>query len=216
MQLKEILVGIDGIKARGNLDLDITNVDSDSRKIKENGMFVAIQGYETDGIQYIDNAIENGAKVVMVQETVDFKQLSIPQDITLIVVPDTRVALAVCACNFYDNPSRKFTLVGVTGTKGKTTTTYMIKKILEKQGKKVGLVGTIATYIGDRKIEDSARTTPESIKLQKIFKDMVDEKVDVVVMEVSSQSLKLNRVLGCDFHNYYINFFIYHIFEYFL
>ncbi len=199
MNLKEILLGIEGIKARGNLELDITNVDSDSRNIKENGMFITIQGYEVDGIDYIDSAIENGAKVIMVQETVDLSKLKIPEDITLLVVPDTRVALAVCACNFYDNPSRKFKLVGVTGTKGKTTTTFMIKKILEKQGKKVGLVGTIATYIGDKKIEDSSRTTPESIKLQKIFAEMVKEKVDVVVMEVSSQSLKLNRVLGCDF-----------------
>lgn len=199
MNLKEILIGIEGIKARGNLELDITNVDSDSRNIKENGMFIAIQGYEVNGTDYIDSAIKNGAKVVMVQETVDLSKLKIPEDITLLVVPDTRVALAMCACNFYDNPSRKFKLIGVTGTKGKTTTTFMIKKILEKQGKKVGLVGTIATYIGDKKIEDSSRTTPESIKLQKIFADMVKEKVDVVVMEVSSQSLKLNRVLGCDF-----------------
>ncbi len=199
MNLKEILLGIEGIKARGNLELDITNVDSDSRNIKENGMFIAIQGYEVDGIDYIESAIENGAKAIMVQENVDLAKLKISQDITLLVVPDTRVALAICACNFYDNPSRKFKLVGVTGTKGKTTTTFMIKKILEKQGKKVGLVGTIATYIGDKKIEDSSRTTPESIKLQQIFAKMVEEKVDVVVMEVSSQSLKLNRVLGCDF-----------------
>ena len=199
MNLKEILLGIEGIKARGNLELDITNVDSDSRNIKENGMFIAIQGYEVDGIDYVESAIENGAKAIMVQENVDLAKLKISQDITLLVVPDTRVALAICACNFYDNPSRKFKLVGVTGTKGKTTTTFMIKKILEKQGKKVGLVGTIATYIGDKKIEDSSRTTPESIKLQQIFAKMVEEKVDVVVMEVSSQSLKLNRVLGCDF-----------------
>ena len=199
MKLKEILVGISGIKAKGNLDLDITNVDSDSRNIRENGMFVAIQGYETNGVEYISGAIENGASVIMVEESVDLKKLTIPENLTLIVVPDTRTALAICACNFYNNPSRKFKLIGVTGTKGKTTTTYMIKKILEKQGKKVGLIGTIATYIGDKKIEDSSRTTPESIKLQKIFNCMVEEKVDVVVMEVSSQSLKLNRVLGCDF-----------------
>lgn len=199
MNLKEILIGIEGIKARGNLELDITNVDSDSRNIRENGMFIAIQGYEVDGTDYINSAIENGAIAIMVQETADFAKLKISEDITLLVVPDTRVALSICACNFYDNPSKKFKLIGVTGTKGKTTTTFMIKKILEKQGKKVGLVGTIATYIGDKKIEDSSRTTPESIKLQKIFADMVKEKVDVVVMEVSSQSLKLNRVLGCDF-----------------
>ncbi len=199
MNLKEILVGIEGIKARGNLELDITNVDSDSRNIEKNGMFVAIEGYETNGEQYIENAIENGAIVVMVQETADLKEINIPENITLLVVPDTRLALAICACNFYDHPSRKFTLIGITGTKGKTTTTFMIKKILEKQGKKVGLIGTIAIYIGDKKVETSARTTPESIKLQKVFADMVKENVDVVVMEVSSQSLKLNRVYGCDF-----------------
>lgn len=199
MNLKEILVGIDGIKAKGNIDLDITNVDSDSRNIKENGMFVAIRGFETDGNNYISDAIANGATVIMVDENTNLKQLSLPENITLLVVPDTRLALAICACNFYDNPSKKFKLVGVTGTKGKTTTTFMIKKILEKAGHKVGLIGTVAIYIGDKKIKDSARTTPESIELQKIFADMVKENVDVAVMEVSSQSLKLNRVYGCDF-----------------
>ncbi len=199
MKLKEILVGIEGIRAKGNLDLDITNVDSDSRNISENGMFIAISGYETDGVNYINDAIKNGARVIMVEESVELKSLSIPENVTLVVVKDTRTALAICACNFYNNPSRKFKLIGVTGTKGKTTTTYMIKKILEKQGKKVGLIGTIAIYIGEKKIEESSRTTPESIKLQKIFSRMVEENVDVVVMEVSSQSLKLNRVLGCDF-----------------
>lgn len=199
MNLKEILVGIEGIKAKGDLEIDISNVDSDSRNIKKGGMFVAIHGFETDGVEYIPSAIENGAKVIMVDENVDLKKLNIPQDITLLVVPDTRKALPICACNFYENPSRKFKLIGVTGTKGKTTTTFMIKKVLEKQGKKVGLVGTIATYIGEKMIEESSRTTPESTKLQKIFADMVKEKVDVVVMEVSSQSLKLGRVDGCDF-----------------
>lgn len=199
MNLKEILLGIEGIKAKGNMELDITNVDSDSRNIQVDGMFVAVHGFETDGVAYIQDAIKNGAKVVMVQEDTDLKTLAIPEEVTLIVVPDTRKALAICACNFYDQPSKKFKLIGITGTKGKTTTTYMIKKILEKQGKKVGLIGTIATYIGDKKIEDNARTTPESIKLQKIFAQMVEEGVEVVVMEVSSQSLKLDRVAGCDF-----------------
>lgn len=199
MNLKEILVGLEGIKAKGNIELEITNVDSDSRNIKENGMFVAIHGFETDGNSYIPDAIKNGANVIMVDEDTNLKELSIPEDVTLLVVPDTRIALAVCACNFYGNPSKKFKLIGVTGTKGKTTTTFMIKKILEKAGHKVGLIGTIAVYIGDKKIKDSSRTTPESIELQKIFADMVKENVDVVVMEVSSQSLKLNRVYGCDF-----------------
>ena len=199
MELKKILSGIDGIKAKGNLDIDIKNVESDSRNIKKDGMFVAIRGFETDGHTYIESAIANGAKVIMMEEGFDFRNLNIPEDVTLIVVPNTRYALAICACNFYDNPSRKFKLIGVTGTKGKTTTTYMIKDILEKQGKNVGLIGTIATYINGKKIEDSARTTPESITLQKSFAEMVDNKVEYVVMEVSSQSLKLDRVVGCDF-----------------
>ena len=199
MNLKEILVGLEGIKAKGNIDVEITNVDSDSRNIKENGLFIAIRGFEVDGSDYIEDAIANGASVVMVDENTKVKELNLPENVTLLMVPDTRIALAVCACNFYDNPSRKMKLIGVTGTKGKTTTTFMIKKILEKAGHKVGLIGTIAIYIGEKKIKDSTRTTPESIELQKIFAEMVEQNVDVVVMEVSSQSLKLNRVYGCDF-----------------
>jgi len=200
MQLKEILVGLEGLKVRGNLDLEITYIDQDSRNIKENSLFVAIKGFDVDGHEYIDAAIKQGATAIMVEEGVDVKLLkSIPENITIIVAKDTRYALAICSCNFYGNPSRKFKLIGITGTKGKTTTSFMIKKILEKAGKKVGLIGTIATYIGDKKLEDSARTTPESNKLQEIFAKMVEEKVDSVVMEVSSQSLKLHRVAGCDF-----------------
>lgn len=199
MELKRILIGLEHLKAKGNLSIDITNIASDSREIKQGGMFIAIKGFETDGHNYIDAAIENGAKVIMVQDGIDLKSLNIPDDVTLIVSENTRYALAICSSNFYDNPSKKFKLVGVTGTKGKTTTTFMIKSILEKQGKKVGLVGTIAIYIGDKKLEDSDRTTPESVKLQQIFAQMVEEKVDVVIMEVSSQSLKLDRVAGCDF-----------------
>ena len=200
MQLKEILVGIEGLKVRGRLDIEITNLEKDSRKIQENGLFVAIKGFDTDGHEYIENAIEKGAKAIIVQEGVDTEQIKkIPAEITVIMAKDTRYALAICSCNFYNNPSRKFKLIGITGTKGKTTTSFMTKKILEKAGKKVGLIGTVAIYIGDKKIEDSDRTTPESNKLQRVFSKMVEEGCDVVVMEVSSQSLKLHRVAGCDF-----------------
>ena len=200
MELKKILVGIEGIKAKGSLDIKISNLDSDSRKIKENGLFVAIKGFDVDGNDYIKSAIENGAVAVMTTPDVDKKLLrEIADKVTIIVVPDTRLGLALASCNFYGNPSKKFKLVGITGTKGKTTTSFMTKAILEKQGYKVGLIGTIATYIGDKKLEDSDRTTPESNKLQKIFYKMAKEECDVVVMEVSSQSLKLNRVAGCDF-----------------
>ena len=127
----------------------------------------------------------------MVQEGCDLKKIKLPADVTIIMAKDTREALAICSCNFYGNPSRKFKLIGVTGTKGKTTTTYMIKEILEKAGHKVGLIGTIATYINGKMISESARTTPESIALQKTFAQMVEAGVEYVVMEVSSQSLKL-------------------------
>lgn len=200
MELKKILVGIEGIKAKGLLDIDITNIERDSRKIKKGGLFVAINGFEANGNDYIKSAIENGAVAVMTTMDIDKNLLKEIADlVTIIVVPDTRKGLALASCNFYGNPSKKFKLVGITGTKGKTTTTFMTKAILEKQGLKVGLIGTIATYIGDKKLEDSDRTTPESNKLQYLFAKMAEENCDVVVMEVSSQSLKLDRVAGCDF-----------------
>lgn len=199
MNLKNILLGIEGIKAKGNLDIDIANIENDSRKVKKGNLFFAIKGFSVDGTKFIKNAIENGASAILVEEGIDIKSLEIPEDITLIVVPDARKAMAIAACNFYNNPSKKFKLIGVTGTKGKTTTTFMLKAILEKQGYKVGLIGTIANYIGGVCLGDSDRTTPESITLQKLFAQMVEENCQVVVMEVSSQSLKLNRVYGCDF-----------------
>ena len=199
MELKKLLVGLEGIKAKGNVDLEIKGIEKNSKEVKEGYLFIAIKGFSTDGHQYVENAIENGAKCVMLQEGCDFKSLNIPADITILMVKDTREALAICSANFYGNPSRQLKLIGVTGTKGKTTTTFMIKQILEEAGKKVGLIGTIATYINGKRIKDSDRTTPESLELQQIFKQMVDEGVEVVVMEVSSQSLKLHRVDGCQF-----------------
>lgn len=200
MKLKNVLSGLEGLKVKGDLDIDISNVSSDSREIKDEGLFVAIKGFDVDGHDYIKSAIENGAVAIIASMDIDKKLLKeIMDKVTIIIAQDTRLALAVCACNINSNPSRKFKLVGITGTKGKTTTSFMIKTILEKAGKKVGLVGTIATYIGDKKLEDSDRTTPESTKLQQVFAKMAKAKCDVVVMEVSSQSLKLNRVAGCDF-----------------
>lgn len=199
MELKEILSGIEGLKAKGNLNLTIENIENDSRKIKENTLFIAIRGFETDGHNFIQKAIENGASAIMVQQDFELKSILFPPNVTIIVAPDTRYALAMCACNFYGHPSKKFKLIGVTGTKGKTTTTFMIKQVLEKQGYKVGLIGTIANYIGEKCLGESERTTPDSLTLQRIFYQMAKEKVDCVVMEVSSQSLKLNRVAGCYF-----------------
>ncbi len=201
MELKNILSGIEGLKAKGNLNLDITGITNDSREVKNGFLFIAIKGFDTDGHAYINKAIENGAKAILIQEEMAKQVISqIPENITLITSDNTRKATAICACNYYDNPSRKMQLIGVTGTKGKTTTTFMIKTILEKQGIKTGLIGTIATYIGDKKLEDSDRTTPDSIKLQSYFAQMVEAGCKACVMEVSSQSLKLHRVDGCDFN----------------
>ena len=199
MELKKILLGLEGIKAKGNVDIDIKGIEKNSKEVKDGYMFIAIKGFSTDGHQFVESAIKSGAKCVMLQEGCELKSLNIPDDITVLVVKDTRQALAICSSNFYGNPSTQLKLIGVTGTKGKTTTTFMIKEILEKAGKKVGLIGTIATYINGKKIKDSDRTTPESLELQQLFRQMVDEGVEVCVMEVSSQSLKLHRVDGCQF-----------------
>ena len=199
MELKEILLGLEGLKVKGTLDLEIKGIENNSKDVKEGFLFIAIKGFSTDGHQYVENAIENGAVAVMVEEGCNLKELKIPANVTVIMSPNTRRALAITASNFYGNPSAKFKLIGVTGTKGKTTTTFMIKQVLEKQGYKVGLIGTIANYIGEKCLGESERTTPDSLTLQRIFYQMAKEKVDCVVMEVSSQSLKLNRVAGCYF-----------------
>ena len=144
MKLKYLLNGLEGLKARGNLDIDIKNIAHDSRKVKKDGMFIAIKGYETDGHKYIRDAINNGAKVIIIEEGSSIKKSDINEDTTVILSPNTRIALARVACNFYNNPSTKFNLIGITGTKGKTTTSFMVKSILEKHGQKVGLIGTSA------------------------------------------------------------------------
>ena len=197
MELRKLLVGLEGVKAKGDLKLDITGITRDSREVVKGNMFVAIKGFESDGHNYLKDAIANGASTIVIEDINSVKGLK--DKVTIILTDNTRRFLAIASSNFYGNPSKKFKLIGITGTKGKTTTTFMIKSILEKAGQKVGLIGTIATYIGDKKLEDSDRTTPEGDKLQKIFAEMVAENVEVVVMEVSSQSLKLHRVDGCDF-----------------
>ena len=199
MKLKNILVGLEGLKAKGDIEKEIKGIEKNSQNIKKGYIFVAIKGFTADGHEYIEDAIKNGANTIVVEEGFNLKSIKFPEDITLIVAKDTREFLAIAASNFYDNPSKKFKLIGVTGTKGKTTTTFMIKEILEKAGKKVGLIGTVAVYINGEKQADSERTTPESIELQKIFAQMVEQGVEYVVMEVSSQSLKLHRVDGCEF-----------------
>jgi len=201
MDLKSILSGLEGLKVKGSLDVEVNEIRNSSNLVQKGDMFVAIDGFDTDGHQYIGEAIQKGAKVIMAQADKITKEMvkELPENVTFILAPDTRHAVSICACNFYKNPSRKLKLIGITGTKGKTTTTFMIKELLEKQGFKVGLIGTICTYIGDKNLGDNDRTTPESLELQQLLSRMVEEKCDVAVMEVSSQSLKLGRVDGCEF-----------------
>lgn len=199
MLLNKLLERVEIKNKVGNLDLDITNIHSDSRKIKQGGLFVAIDGFSKNGIEFIPNAIENGAIAIIVEPNVNVEEIYSKFNIPIISVLNTRKTLAMTACTFYDNPSKKLKLIGVTGTKGKTTTTFMIKSILEEHGLNVGLIGSIAVYINKEKLEDTDRTTPESIEIQKNLALMVQKNVDVAIIEVSSQAMKLDRVTGCDF-----------------
>ena len=199
MLLNKLISKVEIINKIGNLNIDINNIHSDSRKIKEGGLFIAINGFSKNGIEFIPDAIKNGAIALIVEPNVNLDSLNLPANIPAISVTNTRTALAQIACEFYDNPSKKLKLIGITGTKGKTTTTFMVKSILETHGLNVGLIGSIAVYINGEKIEDTDRTTPESIEIQKYLAKMVEQKVDVAIIEVSSQAMKLDRVTGCDF-----------------
>lgn len=193
MLLSKLIEGLNAQKVNGTLEIDIDNIAYDSRKTRAGSLFVCIEGTIVDGHKYIADAIENGTKAFLVQ-----KDVEVPEGITTIKVENTRYGLAFVADAFNDHPSTKFNLIGITGTKGKTTTSYMVKAILEAEQHKIGLVGTVANLIGDEVLY-TARTTPESLDLQNLFGDMVEKNVDSVVMEVSSQGLELHRVAQCDF-----------------
>ena len=181
MELKKLLTGIENFKTKGDVEIDIKKVESNSKKVGPDTLFVAVKGYDFDGHQYVNEAIEKGATAVMLDMSADLKNITIPKGVTVIITDDNRKALARVSCNYYGNPSKFFKLIGVTGTKGKTTTTYMIKAILEKAGYKVGLIGTIASYIGDECLGESSRTTPESLELQGLFYKMAKAKCDYVI-----------------------------------
>lgn len=194
MKLLELLNGIKYEVEEGSLEKEINHLQYDSRKILDGDMFVCLKGFEADGHEYAQKAVDLGAKVIVCENDIEIKG----NDITVIKVKEGRKALATMAANYYGHPSKKLKLIAVTGTNGKTTTVYILKSMLEKAGFKAGLVGTIANYIGDEKIK-SERTTPESLELQKLFSDMVASGCEYCVMEVSSHSLDLDRVYGCEF-----------------
>lgn len=193
MLLRELIEGLSVKTIQGDLDIEIDEVAYDSRKARHGSLFVCVEGTVVDGHQYINDAIDNGTKAFLVQ-----KNVKVPEGITVIETEDTRYGLAYVADVFFGHPSQKLNLIGITGTKGKTTTTYMVKSIMEAAGHKMGLIGTVANLIGSELLY-AARTTPESYDLQSLFNDMVEKNVDTAVMEVSSQGLELHRVAKCDF-----------------
>lgn len=172
-------------------DTEVRELVYNSRKVKHGDVFCCIMGTFADGHKYAQQAVDAGAAALVVERKLD---IDVPQ----ILVEDTRIAMAEMAAAYYGYPSREMQMIGVTGTNGKTSTTYMLKAIAERMGKKVGLIGTIRNMIGDI-IIDTERTTPESVDLQRILRQMKDEKVDVVIMEVSSHSLDQKRVHGIEY-----------------
>lgn len=190
--LKELLEQLDYTCERGSLEKRVEAVVYDSRKVVKNCLFICIKGANFDGHQAAYQAAADGAAAILV-----CGEVSVPEDseVTLIRVEDTRYAMAFVAAAWFDHPAEKLTTIGITGTKGKTTTTYLVKSILENAGRKVGLVGTIETIIGSEHIH-AVNTTPESWILQEYFDRMVKAGCDTVVMEVSSQALMLHRTQG--------------------
>ncbi len=194
-QCKELLKGITYECIKGTVDKEVSEVVYDSRKIVKDCLFICICGYNTDGHDFACEAADKGASVLVVQKEVELPEES---DVTVIRVEDTRYAMAFISAAYFGHPADRLKIIGITGTKGKTTTTYLIKSILESAGYKTGLVGTIETIIGERHIP-AANTTPESFLLQKYFKEMEEEGCQIVVMEVASQGLKLHRTQGFTF-----------------
>lgn len=196
MKLEQICGEIEYRLLKGTMETEVKDIIYDSRKIAKDTMFVCMVGAITDGHNYIKDAVEKGASAIVVEREEAAAQ--IPDGITVIQVKSTRYALALMSAALFDHPARKLITIGLTGTKGKTTTTYMIKSVLEMAGKKVGLIGTIGALIGDEKLP-SKNTTPESYELHRMFAAMVEAGCEYVVMEVSSQGLKLDRTAGIEF-----------------
>lgn len=193
MKLRKICEEIEYTLLQGSLETEVRDIIYDSRKIAPETMFVCMVGAVTDGHKYIPDAVEKGASVIVLEKEEEAAQ--IPENITVLKVASARLALALMSAALFDHPARKLVTIGLTGTKGKTTTTYMIKKVLEMAGKKVGLIGTIGAMVGEEHLS-SKNTTPESYELHRMFAAMVEAGCEYVVMEVSSQGLKLDRTAG--------------------
>ncbi len=191
-QLVSVL-NLEGVKVTGAEDKQIEFITHDSRRVRENTLFVCIHGTHVDGNKFIPQAIQSGACAIMTEEDVN-----VPENITVIKVPDIRVAMENAVPYFYDYPGKKMRMIGVTGTNGKTSSTYMLRDILHKAGYKVGVIGTIKIMIEDEEFPIH-NTTPDVIDLQETLHNMYEKNMDYVVMEVSSHALAMNRVAGCEY-----------------
>ena len=192
MELRKLLEGVEIRKITGETPKEIEGVAYHSQKVGKGFLFAAIRGLEVDGHQFIEEAIQEGAEAVLLEE-----ERAIPNR-TMILVPNSRQALAKISSNFYGDPSSQVRLIGITGTNGKTTTTYLLESILKRAGYAVGVIGTVNYRFG-QKITSAPNTTPESLDLQRILWEMVKGKTSHVIMEVSSHGLDLDRIFGCQF-----------------
>lgn len=192
MKLRELIKNLSIIEMNADAELEISGVSYDSRKTEKGDMFVAIRGFEADGHKFIPKAVENGAAVILCEEKPSC-------DIPYVLVSDSRYGLAIVSRDFFGDPASEMTMIGITGTSGKTSSSYLIKHMLEsKLDAKVGLIGTNGNMIGDELLH-TEHTTPESYELHKLFRHMADSGCTHVVMEVSSHSLTLERVAGIHF-----------------
>jgi UDP-N-acetylmuramyl-tripeptide synthetase len=193
VQIQAVIKDIDILQASGNLEGEVSAICYDSRNCEKNGLFVAVRGLKYDGHDYIPEAVARGARFIVLEK--DYKP---PPDIVSIRVPDSRRILGILGKNFYNDPSSHLCLIGVTGTNGKTTVTFLLESILKAAGFNVGVLGTV-NYRFRANVLPAPNTTPESYELQKILRIMVDEGVTHVVMEVSSHAIDLRRVDDCSF-----------------
>lgn len=193
-KLGKLIQGLAGAHLKGSPEVEITGLSYDSRQTKKGDLFISIKGLKTDGRLFIEEAKKRGAVAVVTEE----EESSLREKLPTVIVSDTREVLAFLAHSFYHHPSQRLKIVGITGTAGKTTTSYLTRSILEVAGFKTGLIGTINYYIKEKKLP-APHTTPESLNLVQLLSQMVEAKIDWVVMEVSSHALQLERVRGTKF-----------------
>lgn len=198
MKLKELLEGISYELLQGDAEIEVNHICWDSRKATKDSMFIATKGKSLDRHEFIEDALKNGAKTIVIDHWIRY----IPENITVIKVENSKIAMAHIASRFFHEPSKSLNLIGITGTNGKTSTSYFIKKIMGECEKRVGVIGTIESKISEDikiKTEKLNPTTPDSIELQSMFSEMVSHGVTEVVMEVTSVALENYRVHGCNF-----------------